>query len=201
LQQAIQFRPEVMSSLREIKVASVENQVATNELLPQLNLVLTTYVDGLRGERDLHNSFRDQFSSGQPSYSVGLTVEMPWGNRAAQARHRNSKIQIQRMQREFQLSVEQVWLEVDDGIREVETAYQEMQANQIVMRRYNDQLSYLNTRRQWLPQNNRSGSLYLEDLLNAQVRVVDAEMDYLRSQIDFTIAEVRLQRATGTMLR
>jgi outer membrane protein len=201
LQQAIQFRPEVISSLREIKVASVQYQVTSNELLPQLNLVLTTYVLGLRGERDINTAFRDQFSSGQPSYSVGLTVEMPWGNRAANARHRNAEIQIQRMKREFQLSVEQVWLEVDSAIRELETSYQEMQAHQIVMRRYNDQLSYLNTRRQWLPQGNRTGSLYLEDLLNAQVRVVDAEMDYLRSQIDFTMAEVSLQRATGTMLR
>ena len=87
---ALQQRPEVAQAIQQIQAAGVRLQMTRNELLPALNLVLETYVAGLRGNSDIEQAWLDQYREGEPSYSVALQYERPFGNRAAQAARRAS---------------------------------------------------------------------------------------------------------------
>ncbi len=80
---ALQMRPEVNQALKQIQAACVRVNMSKNEALPMLNLVTEAYVAGLQGEGNIGRAWSDQFSRGQPSYSIGLQYERPVGNRAA----------------------------------------------------------------------------------------------------------------------
>lgn len=112
LSTALQMRPEVNQSLKQIKAAGVRLGMSRNELMPQLDLVLETYVAGLRGESDIGNAWVDQFNTGEPSYSVGLQYEIPICNRAAKARYQRRALELRQLQNQFRTTVETLLLEV-----------------------------------------------------------------------------------------
>ena len=74
-------RPEIDQVTREIRAASVRLDVSANELMPVLNLILSSYVSGLEGDADIGGAWEDQFATGRPTYSAGLLFEYPLGNR------------------------------------------------------------------------------------------------------------------------
>ena len=83
---ALQHRPDISKAIRDLRKTTVELGVAKNDLLPQLDLLLNTYIAGLNGNSDIFNSYVNQFSGGRPGFTVGLQFEVPIGNRAAAAR-------------------------------------------------------------------------------------------------------------------
>ena len=83
IQTAVQNRPEVLAAIRQVKAGSTRLGIAQHELLPVLNLVTQGYLNGLQGDTDFGEAFLDQFSTGRPSYSIGIQYELPVGNRLA----------------------------------------------------------------------------------------------------------------------
>lgn len=198
---ALDYRPDILASLQDIKAASVEKFVAESDLLPQLDVVLESYVSGLRGSFDVGNSFKDQFTTGEPSYTIGLNYEMPLGNRAALARDRRASLEIARLQAQFQVVVERVTLEVRTAVRNVETLGREMRARYEALEKAKDEVIYIENRMRLLPSMNKTASLYLENLLTSQERLASAEAEYLESQISYSLALLKLKQVTGTLLQ
>jgi len=91
-QLAVQNRSEVKEVLAEIKAASVKQVIALDGLKPQLDAIISSYVAGVRGNKDVGNAIVDQFSAGDPSYSVGMSFEIPIGRRSANAGTRREEI-------------------------------------------------------------------------------------------------------------
>jgi outer membrane protein len=102
--------------------------MSAHELLPVLNLVLESYVAGLQGESNIGRAWADQFSVGEPSYTVGLQFEAPVGNNVARARHRRRQLELRQLRSQFSAALETLMLEVETAVREVDTSYAEMQA-------------------------------------------------------------------------
>lgn len=198
---ALDYRPDILASLQDIKAASVEKFVAESDLLPQLDVVLESYVSGLRGSFDVGSSFRDQFTQGEPSYTIGLNYEMPLGNRAALARDRRASLEIARLQAQFQVVVERVTLEVRTAVRNTETLGREMRARYEALEKAKDEVIYIENRMRLLPSMNKTASLYLENLLTSQERLASAEAEYLESQISYSLALLKLKQVTGTLLQ
>jgi len=198
---AYRERPEIDQALQEIKAASVRLDMSEKEILPQLDLVLETYVSGLRGETEIGGSLGDQFSEGQPAYSVGLLYEVPIHNRAAHAKHVRRQLELRQLQNQFRATVETLMLEVKMAVREVDTAYREMLAKKRSMQAAGQRLDYIEERWQHLPGEERSGGLYLEDLLVAQEQLAAAEYGYLMASTTYSLALMNLKRATGTLLQ
>lgn len=198
---AYRERPEIDQALQEIKAASVRLDMSEKELLPQLDLVLETYVSGLRGETDISGSLGDQYSEGQPAYSVGLLYEMPIHNRAALAKRVRRQLELRQLQNQFRATVETLMLEVKMAVREVDTTYREMLAKKRSMQAVEQRLNYIDERWQHLPGEERSGGLYLEDLLAAQEQLAAAEYGYLMASTTYSLALMNLKRATGMLLQ
>lgn len=198
---AYRERPEIDQALQQIKAAAVRLDMSKKELLPQLDLVLETYVSGLRGETDIGGALGDQFRAGQPAYSVGLLYEVPIRNRAAKAKHMRRQLELRQLQNQFRSTVETLMLEVKVAVREVDTAYRETVAKKRSMGAAEQRLNYIHERWQHLPGEERSVGLYLEDLLIAQEQLAAAEYGYLQASTSYSLALMNVKRATGVLLQ
>ncbi len=198
---AMRNRPELALALKEIKAAGVRLDVSRNEILPALNLFMETYVAGLRGQRDVGSAWVDQFDQGEPGYSIGLQYERPIGNRAAQARYRRSALELRQLQAELRDAMEQLRADVEVAVREVGTTYREMAAREESLQAARRDLESMRDRWLSLPGSDRSATLVLEDLLDAQERLTSSEHGLLEAQLAYSLSQVHYQRAVGTLLQ
>ena len=197
---ALQNRPDIRRAITQMKETAVRLEVSKNELLPKLDLVLGTYVAGLRGRSQVDTAWTEQFTEGRPGYTVGLMLQYPLGNRAAKARYARREWEVARTLKEFEASVEASMSEVELAVREFETSYQEMLARFQAMIAADTEANYLLERWRLLPGNDQTTSFLLEDVLDAQERVAAEEQDFVEAQVAYVISVVRLKRASGILL-
>lgn len=200
LQQALQHRPDISQAVHDLRAAGVRLGVSQNELLPKLDLVLTTYVAGLQGDHDIAKAWVDQFSVARPGYTMGTVYEMPLGNRAAKARLDRRQWELTRSVYDFRTVVETGLTEVELAIRETETSYREMLAKFQSLVAAETESSYLEDRWKVLPGGDRGTTLLLEDLLDSQQRETDAEVEFVNAQVAYSVSLIRARRAMGTLL-
>ena len=198
---ALQRRPEVMQSIKQIRAAGMRQSMSRNELLPLLNIVTEAYVAGLADSHSIGEAWTNQFSVGEPGYAVGLQFEVPIGNRAARTRHIRRCHELRQMQNQYALTLSTVELEVRTSVREVNASQQELAAKEEAMQARVDQMNYIEQRWQRLPGQGTSAVLTLENLLLAQERVAAAEFEYLESQMTYNLALMNLKRTTGLLLQ
>jgi len=199
-QTAVQHRPEIAAAMQRVRAAGIRAQMTKNELLPDLNMILETYVAGLRGQTDIPQAFVDQFSTGEPGYSVGLQYEMPVHNRAARARNQQRQLELRQMRNEFQLALETIRYEVEIAVRDLNASFEEMNARYEAIQAAEAEMRQLADRWRLLPNDDRSGSLLLEDLLESHQRVNDAEFRFLHAQLNYSLSQMTVQQAMGTLL-
>lgn len=197
---ALHRRPDISRGIREVRAAAVRLGVAQHEVLPRLDLVTSTYVQGLAGQTAVAQSFGNQFADGRPSYSVGLLFELPFGNRAATAQQARQQLEMNRAISQFRLTVEESLTAVEIAVREVETTYGEMVSKYDAMAAVAEETSYLSDRWRTLPGTDDSAVLLLDNLLDAQDRLADEEVAMVQTQIGYAMAIVRLKQAMGILL-
>ena len=196
---ALANRPDISRAIRAVKSTSVRLGVAKNDLLPKLDLLVGSYVAGLEGSSDVPQAFVNQFRDGRPGFNVGFDFEIPIGNRAARAREQQRKWELERSTQQFRVVVETGLMEVELAVREVDTAYQEMQGRYLAMVAASNESEYLTDRWQTLPGINDSVTQLIENLLDSQERLADEEAAYANAQFDYSVAAVRLKQAMGTL--
>ena len=127
---ALDNRPDIAKSIRQIQAVSARVGAARNQVLPRLDMILSTYVAGLDSRRDTFGAFVNQFSDGRPSYAAGLLFEVPINNRASRARLDRSRWELTRAIHEFQQTTDVAFTEVEVAVRETQTALGEMVTKQ-----------------------------------------------------------------------
>jgi len=198
---AVQKRPEINQSLKQIKAAAVRVNMSKNELMPALNLVTEAYVSGLQAEGNIGRAMLDQYGRGAPSYSIGLEYEMPFGNRAARARLQRRSLELRQLQSQYETTVQTLKLETRVAVREVETSYGELDTKLSALNAMRSKSDYILRRWELMPGQGRSGSYVLEDLLSAQSQLARAENEYLNSVVTYNLALMNLKRATGMLMQ
>ncbi|WP_246151750.1 TolC family protein [Rubripirellula reticaptiva] len=198
---ALDNRTDIAESIRKVQATSAGVGVAKNQVLPRLDLILSTYVAGLDTNSNTFGAFENQFSTGRPSFAAGLLFERPVGNRAAEARLNRNRWELTRSIFEFQQAAETAFTEVEVAVRETHTAFNEMIAKKQAIDAANREVDYLKQRWQWLPDPNESAVLLIEDLLDAQERLTDEEESFVRAQVAYALSWVQLRRSMGVLLR
>jgi outer membrane protein TolC len=198
---ALQHRPEIDAASEEIRAAGVRLNMSRKELLPALDLVLETYVTGLDRDYDIAQALVDQFSVGEPSYSAGLVFEVPLHRRAARARLQRRQLELRQITQQFEEVVLMLRAEVEVAVREVSATYRELVGRYRAMQAAEAEVQYLTRRWEVLSGDERSASFLLEDLLNAQDRLAVEEHAFASAQRDYTLSQILLKRATGTLLQ
>lgn len=203
---AIRHRPEIAESLKRIRVAGIQRDVSINELLPDLSLLLGTYVSGLRGDTGILNAFQDQFGQVKPGYSVGLEFEMPYRNRAARSRLSQRSLQFQRMQNELEIAIQNVIAEAQVANRRVHSANETLIAAQTAVEASRADL--LQNEMRWESfalvegdfSEGQTPTTLLDQLLDSQDRLAQAENIYSQAEQELKVSQVALQRSMGTLL-
>lgn len=197
---AMKNRPEVSAAMTQVKAACVRMNLSKNETLPMLNVVLDSYLAGLEGRSAVFGAVNDQFTEGVPSYGIGIQYEYPFWNRAAQSKLQKRRLELRRLQHQFRQTVETLKLEVEVAVHELNAAFESLHAKRRAMDAANAEVDYLLDRWQLLPIDNGSASLLLEDLLDAQDRLTDAEQSLLQSTLEYGLAQVTYKKAIGALL-
>ncbi len=198
---ALQNRPEVSLAVKQIKSASVRLKMSKNELLPALNVILETYVSGLRGNYGVQEAWLDQFRLGEPTYSAGLQYEFPLGNRAAKARYQRRRLELRQLESDLKTTMEKLRQEVEVAVAEVSTTFQEMRANHRSMEAAAVETDYFYDRWQLLPGSDRSAGFLLQDLLTAQERLNAAEFAFLQAEVSYNVTQMLYLQTVGTLLQ
>lgn len=198
---ALDSRPDIAQSLRKIQAVSVRVGAAKNQILPQLDLILSGYVAGLDGNRNTLGAVGNQFTEGGPSFAGGIVFERPIGNRANEARLQRSRWELTRTIFEFQQTTESAITEVEVAVRETEASYAELIARKQSVQAAAAEVDYLYQRWKWLPDPTESAVLLIEDLLDSQERTADEERAVAVSQATYAMSWIRLRKAMGVLLQ
>ncbi|WP_246114436.1 TolC family protein [Rubripirellula tenax] len=198
---ALDNRSDIAGAIRKVQATSAGVGVAKNQVLPRLDLILSTYVAGLDTNNDAFGAFVNQFSDGRPSYAAGLLFERPVGNRAAEARLDRNRLELTRSVFEFQQVAEEAFTEVEVAVRETRTSFQEMIAKKQAIDAAGREVAYLKERWKWLPDPNESAVLLIEDLLDAQQRLANEEGGFVAAQTSYAMSWVQLRHTMGVLLR
>ncbi len=198
---ALERRPEMSEALNNVRAASVRLGVSEQDLLPTLDFVAETYVKGLEGQGDIGTALGNQFRVGEPGYSVGLQFELPWRRRGARSAYDRRRLELQQVASQLDAVALQVVTEVDVAIGEVQTTYREMQGKYHSMMAAEEDVAYMTKRWRMIPGEDRSATLVLEDLLDAQLRAAVEQNNFVQAQVNHMLAFVELKRIMGTLLQ
>jgi outer membrane protein TolC len=119
---ALEHRPEVREAMSRARIATVQRDVSANEIMPELSLLMGSYVSSLRGDTGIVNAFQDQFGQVKPGYSVGVNFELPYGNRAARSRLAQRQLQVKKIKHEVDEVMQSVIAESQVALRRVASA-------------------------------------------------------------------------------
>lgn len=200
LETALRRRPEVDQARRQVEAAGIRLNLSERDLLPALNVILESYVSGLEGDSDIGTALGDQFSSGAPSYTAGLAFEVPLGRPAVKAQHRQRQRELSQLTHQLQATLATIRAEVEIAVRDTEAAHRELTSKRLAAVATLTEVRYLENRWRRLPGDERSASLFLDDLLRAHERLTEEERSYARALVEYNVALLQLRRATSTLV-
>jgi len=206
IEQAIQLRPEIKQAIQRGKVAAVQKRVSEHELLPELNLIFNTYVAALKGDSDILGAWGDQFTGSSPGYGVGFEFNTPYYRRAARSINKRQGLVLDQVRHEIDQTVNNVVAEAQIAWRQVDSAYQTVISAAAAISAARTDL--LQNEARWNSfaliegdlSEGQNPTTLLDQLLDAQQRLANAELTYSESLLEFKRAEVELKRATGQLL-
>ena len=198
---ALKFRPELRAAANRIEGSEIFQQIAQRQLLPKLALVLETSANGVNGDFDILRSLGDQFSDGGPTVAVGLSYELPYGNRAARSRALQSEMLLSREITNMEDIVDQVKLEVDNSIVALTGANNQYSIRMQSATKARSVVESLLKRRKIFPDEfDQISQLYIREVLDAQQRQTTAEFAIIDLLSDYASTVIQLRQATGTLL-
>lgn len=198
---ALQNRPELRAVAKRIERSQLVNQISIRQLLPSLALIMETSVNGVNADFKLGRSLGDQYSEGGPSYSIGLNYELPFGNRGARSRHRQSELELARELATLEDTVDQVRLEVENALAGLTGANNQFSIRQESIEKADQVVRSLLKRREIFPDEfDQVSQLYVRQILDAQQRKATAEVAIIDLFFEFATTTIKLREATGTLL-
>ncbi|MCP4375644.1 MAG: TolC family protein [bacterium] len=193
---ALKHNPTLAQGRLAIEAAGVQIKVSANELLPRLDLIASTGLQGMAGSG--HVAGRELVSGDYASYSVGLEFEYPIGNRQRRSQLRASKLERQKAIASFQNTADQVAASVTERVRQIRMALKTLEYERLAVKAYKAELDGLDTL-----QETRKGGMnpeFLELKLRSRERLAQSERAELQALVDYNSAIIELRRITGTVL-
>jgi outer membrane protein TolC len=195
IEAALKNRPELEQQTHRIDSATVIARAAKNNRLPTLNAVGSIGVQGV-GE-GLGEALRSQGNTDFINYAIGLSFEIPLGNRSADAIWQRTLLQRQQAIAQYQAIVEGVSLEVLRACRELQTSWEELVAAGDAVRAAGKSLQAIEARE---PGEALTFS-WIQLKLDRQGALAEARRTEINARVSYNVAISALERAKGTILR
>lgn len=208
---ALANRPEIEQRRRLLQIDDLQIKQATNSLRPDLSLV-GTYQSTGRGGNFLDRTLLDANGNGivvpggltdalsqlldfrYPTYSVGLTLNLPLRNRRAAADLADAAIQKKRDLYQLRANEQDIRLDVVQAIAGLEQSKAGVQQATVAR-------DFAQKRLDAEQQKYDLGVTTTFIVLDAQSRLLQSESDLLDQEVAYRRALLTLYRATGELLR
>jgi len=125
---AFDLRPDVIAARARLESAGIRVVQKENELLPRLDVFGSLGYSGL--DDTVSGSTDSIWRFEYPAWQIGISLEVPIGNRAARSRYRRAMLERSQTIAEFEGLRNRVIIDVRAALRVIETARREMAATE-----------------------------------------------------------------------
>ena len=189
---ALAHRPQVQAHKLDLDSARLELAAAKNNRLPEVDLRADL---GLAGSDAGYSSSFDELAEGRDYvWQVGISVSIPWGNRAARSRYSRANLSYQKTRILYNDFLEELRLEVINAHRDIDRDMKRIAATRAAVEQAELQLQ---AEAELLKQQMSNSFRMLEfqdDLIEARIR-------HLAATIDFNKSYFNLLRVEGRAIR
>jgi len=210
LKTAFEKSPDLKMKKKNIETSELNFSVAKNQILPGLDLQVSYWSPGLSGDRIIYgdnpflgpigeekgsasDSIRDAFRFLYTNWTVGLTLSIPLSNLTTKADYARARMEMKKGQIELKNLKKQVFLEVKNAIRDIETNFKRVQAyrlaRELAEKRLEAEVKKLGV-----------GLTTNYFVLQYQEELANQSSMELKSLIDYNLALARLEKAVGESL-
>ena len=218
LEAAQKNRPDLQSGRFRVESKKIEEKYMNNQLLPRLDLTGKYSRRGLSGSPSnvigsggypvgfnvagtpfagrttVWDSLEDLYLlNGYEYWSVGLKLEIPLGNREAEGRYRQSRLERMKMEVELKSLDEKICNEVKKGVLDIKTTVKTREAARATVEFSEEHLKFMQMRF-------KAGETSSYDVLQIQKDVTDAKTRHLKALIENNKAWSRVRMAEGVSL-
>jgi outer membrane protein TolC len=208
---AIARRPELESAKAAIGTKMVNFRFAKNQILPQLDLQLSKTSPGTSGQQYIYDpanpfgdptlgdpgsasqAFRDVFKFLYNNWTAGVTLTIPLGDVVGRANYTYAKLDLEQAQARLKVQDQQIYLEVSDAVRTLETAAKSVDAYRIARelaeRQLEAEMKKLNV-----------GMSTNYFVLTYQDALASARSMEMKAMVDYNIAVAAIAKVTGSTL-
>ncbi len=209
--QAMARRPDLDTAKSTIETKMINFRFAKNQRLPQLDLQLVKASPGISGQQFIYDpnnpfgtptlgapgsageAFRDAFKFLYNNWTAGVTLTIPFGDVIGKAGYAFAKLDLQQAQARLKTQEQQVFLEVSDAVRSLETAAKSVDAYRIARELAEKQLEAEMKKLSVGMSTNYFVLTYQDSLASAR----SLEM---RALVDYNVAVANIAKVTGTTL-
>ncbi len=195
LQTAVRHNPQLARARLAIKAADISISVAENQMLPTLNV--RSSVAWQAASRSRSSAYKTLGNADFATFSIGLELEYPLGNRAAQASLRASHMGRKQSILTLQQTADGVSKNVRGAARAIDFLYRRLQLQRATVAATTEELAALEDteeiRAELTPE-------FLNLKLAAQQRLAEAASKEVSALELYNRAFVELRRSTGTIL-
>lgn len=195
----VNHRTDVRAAALELESAALAIKVSRNELLPQLDAVVSGYLAALNGQNNIGQSLVDQFTDA-PGFSGGLVYERPYGNRAAKSQVRSAHQRYLETGQRYREAIAITSAEVALAVQNLNAISQQADIKARVLVEAVQQEKLVRQRWEVMGTDGRYAALVLEDLLEQLELRTSAEVDYVSNHVNYLLGLIELQKAMGTLL-
>lgn len=192
VQTALDHRSEVRQQTLRVANAKVALGRAKSAELPRFDLTFRVTYDGLAGNAD--RSFDELSRRKFIEYFVGVELETPVGNRGPRAARRRAELTHAQARSQLKQVFEDVILDVNLAVRQLETSYDQIGPSLESADARQREVESIVARAE------RKDFNTLINELSARQRLANIRRSMLNAVVEYNIAIVDLERATGTLL-
>jgi len=210
---ALENRTDLQVSKIDLQNKELNFQYARNQLLPDLSLSASYWSPGISGTQILYqdnnpltnviigyvpagakDSLRDAFRMAYSNWSFSLSLSVPLNNYLTQAHYTQIKISYDQALLRIRNQEQQVFLEVKNAVRDVETNAKRVQAYRVARE--------LSARRLQAEEKKLKVGLTTNYIVLWQQRdLATAISSELKAMIDYSMSVSSLERTLGTSLK
>jgi len=209
--QAMIRRPDLETAKTTIAARQIDFRIAKNQRLPQLDLQLVKMSPGLSGQLYIFDpvnpllpptlgpsgsaseAFRDAFKFLYNNWTAGVTLTIPVGDVIGKAGYTYAKLGLQQAEARLKTQEQQVYLEVSDAVRTLETAAKSVDAYRVARELAEKQLEA-----EMKKLNVGMSTNYF--VLTYQDALASARSFEMRALVDYNVAVANIAKVTGTTL-
>jgi len=191
LKNAFQHRADWQEALLTFSNSEISEDAQRNGLLPRLDFRYRLQYSGVGGNSV--DPFRDVLRGEFDTWSVGLALEFPLGNRSARAGYLKATLDRRRVQADVEELRSKIHLEIRESIRGINTTLDAIGQTREALRFAREQLKGEQARLD-------VGKSTSYKVLEIQEDLARAQINERRALLDHMIAKARLELAQGTIL-